>query len=97
MNGWIVYLQSGTDIVIFAYGLQDPDMSSPVGIISYHENRRGTRIVPLRSYAVPPPEDEFADLDYINFQLSNVSDFVTNEKTIFRSTLKSFAVYCTCQ
>ncbi len=65
--------QSGTDIVIFAYGLEDPDMSKKGGQINYHENRRGTRIIPLRSYAIPPPESKFAGLDYFDFQLHNVS------------------------
>jgi hypothetical protein len=60
--------------VIFAYGLENPDMSSPEGIIYYHEDRRGSRIIPLRSYSNPPSEDKFTGLDHIDFQMHNVSD-----------------------
>ena len=69
--------------MIFAYGLEIPDMSVPEGLIYYHENRRGTRIIPLRSYENPPPEDKFAGLDYIDFQQHNVSDFSINKQPIF--------------
>lgn len=62
--------------MIFAYGLEDPDMSSPEGIINYHDQRRGTRMIPLRSYSNPPAEDKFAGLDYVDFRLNNVSNFV---------------------
>ena len=62
--------------MIFAYGLEDPDMSSPEGIIYYHDERRGSRIIPLRSYGNPPPEEKFAGLDYIDFRVNNVSHFV---------------------
>ncbi|CAF4659567.1 unnamed protein product [Rotaria sp. Silwood2] len=47
---------SSTNILIFAYGLEDPDMSQSNGLIHYHENRRGSRIIPLRSYANPKGE-----------------------------------------
>ncbi|CAF0955087.1 unnamed protein product [Adineta ricciae] len=66
-----VPIKSGTNILIFAYGLEDPDMSEPQGIIYYHDNRRGSRIIPLRSYGNPSPEDKFAGLDYFDFQLNN--------------------------
>ena len=48
-------------------------MSKPEGVISYHENRRGSRIIPLRSYNNPSPEEKFADLDYFDFRLNEVS------------------------
>jgi hypothetical protein len=51
-------------------------MSQPEGIIYYHENRRGSRIIPLRSYGNPPPEDKFAGLDYFEFKLKDVSDHI---------------------
>jgi hypothetical protein len=51
-------------------------MSQPGGLIKYHENRRGSRILPLRSYGNPPPESKFAGLDYFDFQLHNVSYFI---------------------
>ncbi|CAF4408788.1 unnamed protein product, partial [Rotaria sp. Silwood2] len=39
--------------------------------IKYHGDRRYTRAIPLQSYANPPPESKFADLDYFDFQLHN--------------------------
>ncbi|CAF5166627.1 unnamed protein product, partial [Rotaria sp. Silwood1] len=63
---------SGTNNLIFAYGLADPSPSGPNGEISYHENRRGSRTLPLRSYADPPSEETFAGLDYFEFRLNNV-------------------------
>ncbi len=80
-----LYIQSGTDILIFAYGLEDPDMSQPGGTIKYHENRRGTRMIPLRSYSNPPPEDKFAGLDYFDFQLDNVSRSILEYVAFFSS------------
>ncbi|UJR06551.1 hypothetical protein I4U23_010834 [Adineta vaga] len=61
-----VAIKSGTNILIFAYGLVDPDDD-----ITYHQNRRGSRIIPLRSYANPPPEDKFTGLDYFEFRSNN--------------------------
>ncbi|CAF1611863.1 unnamed protein product [Didymodactylos carnosus] len=63
--------QSGTNNLIFAYGLVDPDPCKLDGDITYHEGRRGSRILPLRSYANPPPEDKFARLDYVEFRFNN--------------------------
>jgi hypothetical protein len=51
-------------------------MSQPEGIIYYHETRRGSRIIPLRSYGNPPPEEKFAGLDYFDFGLKEVSYFI---------------------
>lgn len=51
-------------------------MTLPEGIISYHSERRGSRMIPLRSYGNPPPEAKFKGLDYIDFKLNNVSNFV---------------------
>lgn len=65
-----VPIKSGTNIVIFAYGLEDPDMSQLGGLIYYHDVRRGSRIIPLRSYGNPSPEEKFADLDYFEFRLN---------------------------
>ncbi|UJR09497.1 hypothetical protein I4U23_013735 [Adineta vaga] len=66
-----VAIKSGTNILIFAYGLEDPDMSQPNGLIYYHDNRRGSRMLPLRSYGNPSPDEKFADLDYFDFKLNN--------------------------
>jgi len=56
-------------VLIYAYGLVDPDESE----INYHETRRGTRVIPLRSYDPPPTEDKFGTLDYFDLRLNNVS------------------------
>ncbi|CAF4663676.1 unnamed protein product, partial [Rotaria sp. Silwood1] len=66
-----VRIRSGTNIVIFAYGLVDPDLSRQDGDISYHDDRRGTRMIPLQSYGNPPSEDKFAGLDSFEFRLNN--------------------------
>ncbi|CAF3332219.1 unnamed protein product [Rotaria socialis] len=62
-----VEIKSGTNVIIYAHGLTDPS----VGDISYHQNRRGSRMNPLQSYANPPTENKFADLDYFEFRLNN--------------------------
>ncbi len=51
-------------------------MSEPEGRIDYHDNRRGSRIIPLQSYGNPPPEEKFAGLDYFDFRLNEVSYFI---------------------
>ena len=71
--------------LIFAYGLDDPDMSSPEGIISYHGDRRGSRILALRSYGNPPPEEKFAGLDYFDFRSENVNNSIFDHGRILRS------------
>ncbi|CAF2880882.1 unnamed protein product [Rotaria sp. Silwood2] len=65
-------IKSGTNTLIFAYSLEDPDMSQPNGSTYYHDNRRGSRIVPLRSYGNPSTEEKFADLNHIEYKLNNV-------------------------
>jgi hypothetical protein len=47
-------------------------MSQPEGLIYYHDRRRGSRIIPLRSYNNPSSEDKFAGLDYFDFGLNEV-------------------------
>ncbi|CAF2882697.1 unnamed protein product, partial [Rotaria sp. Silwood2] len=66
-----VPIKSGSNIVIFAYGLIDPDMFETYGDISYHENRRNSRMIPLRTYANPPSDDKFVEFDYVEFRLDN--------------------------
>ncbi|CAF2373593.1 unnamed protein product [Rotaria sp. Silwood2] len=66
-----VPIRSGTNILIFAYGLDDPDMSQSDGLIYYHDKRRGSRILPLQSYGNPPAEEKFADLDHFEFRLKD--------------------------
>ena len=57
-------------------------MSEPEGLIYYHENRRGSRIIPLRSYDNPSPEEKFAGLDYFDFRLNDVSYFIIDHIVI---------------
>ncbi|CAF2458331.1 unnamed protein product [Rotaria sp. Silwood2] len=61
----------GTNNLIFAYGLTDPDPSRPDGDITYHNTRRGSRTIPLHSYNDPPSEDKFAGLDNFEWRLNN--------------------------
>jgi len=53
--------------LIFAFGLVDPTDD-----ITYHEDRRGSRTLPLRSYNDPPSEDKFAGLDTFEWRSNNV-------------------------
>ncbi|CAF4969010.1 unnamed protein product [Rotaria sp. Silwood1] len=66
-----VPIKSGTNILIFAYGLMDPNIGQLDDDISYHENRRGSRIIPLQSYSDPPPESKFAEFDSFDFLMNN--------------------------
>ncbi|CAF1307283.1 unnamed protein product [Rotaria sordida] len=76
-----VPIMSGTNNLIFAYGLVDPDLSQPNNDITYHGSRRGSRTLPLRSYSNPPSASEFATLDSIEFRLNNFA--VPSEDTIY--------------
>ncbi|CAF2984106.1 unnamed protein product [Rotaria sp. Silwood2] len=62
---------SGTNTLIFAYGLVDLDSNRPEIDITYHDTRRNTRIIPLRSYADPPSDNKFIGLDAFEFRLNN--------------------------
>ncbi|CAF2711169.1 unnamed protein product [Rotaria sp. Silwood2] len=62
---------SGTNTLIFAYGLVDLDSNRPEIDITYHDTRRNTRIIPLRSYADPPSDNKFIGLDTFEFRLNN--------------------------
>ena len=42
---------------------------------TYHNNRRNTRLIPLRSYADPPSEEKFLGLDTFEFRSNNVRAF----------------------
>ncbi|CAF4000838.1 unnamed protein product [Rotaria sordida] len=64
-------ITSGTNTLIFAYGLVDLDSNRPEVDITYHNTRRNTRIIPLRSYADPPSDDKFIGLDTFEFRLNN--------------------------
>ena len=68
-------------------------MSHPDGLIYYHDNRRGSRIIPLQSYGNPSPEEKFADLDYFEFRLNEVSLFYYSLLIIYFNSL--VLVYCT--
>ncbi len=64
--------QSGTNILIFAYGLVDLDLSQSNVDITYHDDRKGTRILPLRSYADQPADEMLVGLDFFDFRFDNV-------------------------
>ncbi|CAF1123173.1 unnamed protein product [Adineta ricciae] len=64
-------IKSGTNNLIFAYGLVDPDSTQSNGDITYHDTRRGSRRIPLRSYNDPPSEDKFANLETFEWRLDN--------------------------
>ncbi|UJR14303.1 hypothetical protein I4U23_001293 [Adineta vaga] len=66
-----VPIKSGTNILIFAYGLVDLDSNRPDSDISYHDTRRNTRMIPLRSYDNPPSDSKFVGLDTFEFHLNN--------------------------
>ncbi|CAF5002602.1 unnamed protein product, partial [Rotaria sp. Silwood1] len=61
-----VSIKSGTNNLIYAYGLIDPDTD-----ITYHETRRGSRTLSLRSYNDPSLESKFTQLDYFDVRLNN--------------------------
>ncbi|CAF3637859.1 unnamed protein product [Rotaria sp. Silwood1] len=66
-----VPIKSGTNVLIFAYGLTDLNMARLDDDISYHENRRGSRIIPLQSYSIPPPKSKFAELDTFEWRMNH--------------------------
>ncbi len=63
--------------MIYAYGLEDPIIIDGKATITYHGDRRYTRVIPLQSYANPPPDSKFAGLDYFDFQSNNVSSLIS--------------------
>ncbi|UJR07214.1 hypothetical protein I4U23_011502 [Adineta vaga] len=82
-----VPIKTGTNILIYAYGLTDPINSE----ITYHGTRRGTRIIPLRSYGQPPSEDKFHNMEYFDLQLNNYiipSDDTTYHCKIYKTPTK---------
>ncbi|CAF1585953.1 unnamed protein product [Rotaria sp. Silwood1] len=78
-------IKSGTNIVIYAYSLEDPVIIDGKATIKYHGDRRYTRAIPLQSYANPPPESKFSGLDYFDFQLYNYS--VPSNETTYHCTV----------
>ncbi|CAF0775985.1 unnamed protein product [Adineta ricciae] len=66
-----VPIKSGTNILIFAYGLVDLDSNRPEVDIMYHGTRRNSRMLPLRSYADPPADEKFLGLDTFEFRSDN--------------------------
>ncbi|CAF4296506.1 unnamed protein product, partial [Rotaria magnacalcarata] len=82
-----VEIKSGTNVIIYAYGLTDP-----VGDINYHQNRRGSRMIPLQSYANPPTENKFTGLDYFEFRLNNYA-VPSNDTTYHCKVYKAPARY----
>ncbi|CAF4968100.1 unnamed protein product, partial [Rotaria sp. Silwood1] len=82
-----VPIRSGTNIVIFAFGLVDPDICRFDGDISYHDNRRGSQMIPLRFYANPPIDEKFAGLDSFEFRMNNYR-VPSNETTYYCKVFK---------
>jgi hypothetical protein len=74
--------------LIFAWGLVDPDSSND---ITYHRNRRGSRVIPLQSYSQPPPQAKLAGLDTIEFRANNVNSYLIESLITFMT----FLVYST--
>ena len=73
MVRFVSAVQPGTNILIYAYSPDDPEMVDGRATIRYHgTERRYTRIIPLQSYGNPPAESKFAGLDYFDFKLNNV-------------------------
>ena len=68
----LLLLKSGTNILIFAYGLVNLDSNRPEVDITYHGIRRNSRMLPLRSYADPRADEKFLGLDTFEFRLDNV-------------------------
>ncbi|CAF1416308.1 unnamed protein product [Adineta steineri] len=66
-----VPIKTGTNILIYAYGLVDPDPARPDGDISYHGSRRGTRMIPLRYYIDQPSDTKYTNLDSFEFRLNH--------------------------
>ncbi|CAF3465404.1 unnamed protein product [Rotaria socialis] len=66
-----VPIKLGTNILIFAYGLDDIDPCQAKVDITYHDDRRGSRILPLRSYADQPADAMLAGLDFVDFRFDN--------------------------
>ncbi|CAF3378361.1 unnamed protein product [Rotaria sp. Silwood2] len=96
-----VPIKSGSNIVIFAYGLTNPDIFEIGGDIFYHENRRNSRMIPLRSYVDPPSDGKLADFDYVEFRLDNYivpSSDTTYHCKIFKApvhfSMKPHAIAC---
>jgi hypothetical protein len=61
-------------------------MTEPGGLITYHQTRRGSRIIPLQSYGNTPPETKFDGLDYIDFQSKDVSNSIIERINFFLSS-----------
>ncbi|UJR36615.1 hypothetical protein I4U23_029335, partial [Adineta vaga] len=79
-----VPIESGTNILIFAWGLQDPDINNT---ITYHETRRGSLIIPLLSYTKPPDKSKFANLSSFDFRVNN-NTIPSNESSYYCQVFK---------
>ncbi|CAF1532649.1 unnamed protein product, partial [Didymodactylos carnosus] len=63
-----VPINSGTNILIFAYGLTDVRDGED---IQYHDERSGSKLIPLLSYVNPPDDSKFNGPDTFEFRLNN--------------------------
>ncbi|UJR17775.1 hypothetical protein I4U23_004673 [Adineta vaga] len=86
-----VPIRSGTNILIYAYGLVDPDTIHSEIDIMYHGEQRGTRILPLRSYSNQATDDILTGLDFFDFRFENLmvpSTDTTYYCKVFKSPTK---------
>ncbi|CAF1548880.1 unnamed protein product, partial [Adineta ricciae] len=81
-----VPIRSGTNILIYAYGLTDS--------IMYHEGRRGTRILPLRSYSNQVTDNILDGLDLFDFRFDNLP-IPSTDTTYYCKVFKSPNQYST--
>ena len=83
--------------MIYAYGLEDPIIVDGKATITYHGDRRYTRVIPLQSYANPPPESKFAGLDHFGYQVNNVSSLICTIDDCSDVKSQCFSVYSTIE
>lgn len=57
--------------MIFAYGLTDPENDD----ITYHEDRRSSRVLSLRAYTDVPSASKYLQFDSLEFRVTNVTCF----------------------
>ncbi|UJR36729.1 hypothetical protein I4U23_029445 [Adineta vaga] len=91
-----VAIKSGTNHLIFAYGLVDPSWNPSINGITYHQDRKGAYSLSLRSYSDPPLESKFASMNYFDFRLNNYT-IPTTDTTYHCRVYKAPTTYTTKQ
>ncbi|UJR36633.1 hypothetical protein I4U23_029352 [Adineta vaga] len=96
-----VPIKSGTNHLIFAFGLVDPSRNPPNNGITYHQDRRGIYSLSLRSYSDPPVKSKFATMNYFDFRLNNACTYfltytIPTTDTVYHCKVhKAPAIYTT--